>query len=351
MRTVGTIEGEGEGETGRESARESAQMTTSELHPEEMLTAARNGTLDARSRRDLMAHLTRCAACRMDLALATDITVEGQVRNSDTALLSDMVRRALAEPAGAGGYGESRSGFGRSSSSILRRMILPAACLLLGGGVATGMWSVRREASRGPTIEELPARESVRPRVRSAARSTTPYLAPLSAEEQKDLEPRTAPPAAATETPSSKPKLHGRLAAHRHAPVALAAAQPSASAAQMFADANRARRSGDYSEALAGYRQLARQFPGSREEITGRMIVGELLLARHAPAEALRQFDSYLGASPGGTLAEEARVGRAAALEALDRSSDERDAWQELLRKHPASVHAQRAKDRLNQLR
>ncbi|MEA2697947.1 MAG: hypothetical protein QOI66_2218 [Myxococcales bacterium] len=323
--------------------------TTSELHPEEMLTAARNGTLDARSRRDLMVHLTRCAACRMDLALAADITVEGQVQSSDSGLLSDMVQRALAEPVGARGYGESRSGFGRPSSSLLRRMILPAACLLLGGGVATGMWSVRREALR-PTIEELPARESVRPRVRSAARATTPYLAPLSAEERKDLEPRPAPTAPIAVAPAPKPTLHGRPAARHHATVALAA-PPQASAGQMFAEANRARRSGDYSEALTQYRQLAKQFPGSREEITGRMIVGELLLARHSPGEALRQFDSYLAASPSGTLAEEARVGRAAALESLGRTSDEREAWQELLRKHPASVHAQRAKDRLNQLR
>jgi TolA-binding protein len=328
--------------------------TTSEIHPEEMLTAARNGTLDSRGRRDLMVHLTRCAACRMDLALASDITVEGQVQTSDSALLSDMVQRALAEPAGARGYGESRSGFGRSSSSLLRRMTLPAACLLLGGGVATGMWSVRREASRGPTIEELPAREGLRPRVRPAGRSTTPYLAPLSAEERKDLEPRPAPAAPVAgvpvPAPAPRPTLHGKPAARHHTPVAQAAAPP-ASAGQMFAEANRARRSGDYSEALAQYRQLAKQFPGSREEITGRMIVGELLLARHSPGEALRQFDSYLGASPNGTLAEEARVGRAAALESLGRASDERDAWQELLRKHPASVHAQRAKDRLNQLR
>ncbi|HXI58061.1 MAG TPA: tetratricopeptide repeat protein [Polyangia bacterium] len=342
MRTVGTIEGEGEG---------NKMATTSEIHPEEMLTAARNGTLDARGRRDLMVHLTRCAACRMDLALASDITVEGQVQTSDSALLSDMVQRALAEPAGARGYGESRSGFGRSSSSsLLRRMILPAACLLLGGGVATGMWSVRREALRGPTIEELPARESVRPRVRPAARSTTPYLAPLSAEERKDLEPRPAPAAPAAVAPAPRPALHARPAVRHHAAVALAA-PPQASAGQMFAEANRARRSGDYSEALVQYRQLAKQFPGSREEITGRMIVGELLLARHSPGEALRQFDSYLAASPSGTLAEEARVGRAAALESLGRTADERDAWQELLRKHPASVHAQRAKDRLNQLR
>jgi len=136
-----------------------------------------------------------------------------------------------------------------------------------------------------------------------------------------------------------------------HVAAAIVAATPPVAANQIFADANRARRSGDYAAALADYQKLSTQFPGTREAITGHMIVGELALARHAPDEALKQFDSYLASSPNGTLAEEARVGRAEALQTLGRAADERAAWQDLLRKHPASVHAQRARARLNQLR
>ncbi len=337
MKTVGTTEGENTVTAG-----------TSELHPEEMLTAARQGTLDPRSRRDLMAHLTRCAACRMELALVNDIASEGRMQTRDGILLDEMVRRSLIEKTPR--PLELRSGFGRSSSS-LRRVALPALCVLLGGGVATGMWSVGRDSLRGPTIESLPvARQPVRHRsARPAASAPAPYLAPLNAEEEKDLEPRPAPTPVVVPAPATIRHHHARPS--RPHVVAMAPAAPTVTAGDLFADANRARRSGDYSAAMAEYRKLSAQFPGSREEITGRMIVGELMLARHNPGEALKQFDSYLAASPTGTLAEEARVGRATALGALSRDGDERAAWQELLRKHPASVHAQRAKDRLNELR
>jgi len=150
VKTVGTNEG-----------------TTSDLHPEEMLSAARQGTLDPRMRRDLMVHLTQCAACRMELELASDIVVEGELNRHDGALLSDMVRRSLADAPGGAGYREGRSGFGRSSMAT-RRLMIPAVCLLLGGGVATGMWSVRHESGRGPTIEELPTRHA---RARATPRS------------------------------------------------------------------------------------------------------------------------------------------------------------------------------------
>jgi outer membrane protein assembly factor BamD (BamD/ComL family) len=133
--------------------------------------------------------------------------------------------------------------------------------------------------------------------------------------------------------------------------VALAAKDEATSATEMFSEAGRARRAGDYAGAQALYQELSRRYPGSREELTGRIVVAQLSMDRHKPAEALKQFDSYLTSSPNGTLAEEARVGRAAALASLGRPADEREAWQELLRRHPASVHAQRARDRLTQLR
>ncbi|HEY2902087.1 MAG TPA: zf-HC2 domain-containing protein [Polyangia bacterium] len=333
MKTVGTTE-----------------ATTSELHPEEMLTAARAGTLDPRARRDLMAHLSRCSACRLELELANDIVAEGAPKGrGDTALLSDMVQRSLAEASAGSTYRERRSGFGRSSAVMLRRMVLPAVCLLLGGSVATAMWSVRRDALRGPTIEQLPVHEPVRAHARTTPRAPAPYLAPLTVEEEEDLAPPPAPEAPAPLPPPAR--NHVRRLHHHPVAVAMAAPASTVSAGDIFADANRARRSGDYAAALVEYRKLSTQFPGSREEITGRMIVAELAMGRHAPEEALHQFDSYLAASPNGTLAEEARVGRAEALQTLGRSADERAAWQELLRKHPASVHAPRARERLSQLR
>lgn len=70
-------------------------MEKTELHPEELLDAARLGTLDAAGVRALRAHLARCAACRMTLTLPDDLREEAVVTSSDEALLESMVRGAL----------------------------------------------------------------------------------------------------------------------------------------------------------------------------------------------------------------------------------------------------------------
>jgi hypothetical protein len=65
---------------------------------------------------------------------------------------------------------------------------------------------------------------------------------------------------------------------------------------------------------------------------------------------ALAQFEYYLARHGGGTLAEEARVGRALALGKLGRRSKERAAWQDLIEHHPTSPHAARAERRIDEL-
>src|SRR6185369_171447 len=99
------------------------------------------------------------------------------------------------------------------------------------------------------------------------------------------------------------------------------------------------------------YGELARSFPGTREDIVARALHGQLLLDRLGrPARALALFEAYLNAEPAGTLAEEARLGRARSLERLGRPSEERSAWFELLRAHPRSIHAAAARARLASL-
>ena len=94
------------------------------------------------------------------------------------------------------------------------------------------------------------------------------------------------------------------------------------------------------------------RFPGSREEIVARVLQGQLLLDElHDAPAALRSFERYLAGEPSGALAEEARLGRAQALQVGGSRPDERAAWQELLVKHPASVHADAARARLEALR
>jgi TolA-binding protein len=123
------------------------------------------------------------------------------------------------------------------------------------------------------------------------------------------------------------------------------------SADEIFAAANEARRRGDPQKSFELYSELARKYPGSREETTSRVLLGRLLLDRGGdPTQALGLFTRYLDESPGGTLAEEARLGRALALTRLGSAKEERQAWQQLLAFHPNSIHAERARKRLEEL-
>jgi TolA-binding protein len=129
------------------------------------------------------------------------------------------------------------------------------------------------------------------------------------------------------------------------APTALAPATADA----LFAAANDARQRGAYGEAIRSYLDLTQRFPQSPEAIASHAIVGRLLLDRGEPSSALAEFDAYLQSGMT-TLGEEARVGRALALERLGRSADEADAWTTLLSSYPQSVHASRARSRLAKL-
>ena len=129
------------------------------------------------------------------------------------------------------------------------------------------------------------------------------------------------------------------------------AAGPESTAKDLFASANDARRNGNTSEAVLLYRELARRFQGTREEVTSRVALGRLLLDRLGdPAGALPLFDSYLAGNPNGTLAEEAQAGRALCFKNLGRSLEEREAWRQLLLRFPNSVHAARARARIDSL-
>ena len=111
-----------------------------------------------------------------------------------------------------------------------------------------------------------------------------------------------------------------------------------------------ARRAGWLSEAHQAYGQLLARFAGSREERAAGVLLGQLTLERGQLADALARFEGYLGTDSDGALAEEARLGRALALEQLGQRDDARRAWHELLQRHPGSVHARRARARLESL-
>lgn len=124
-------------------------------------------------------------------------------------------------------------------------------------------------------------------------------------------------------------------------------APPTETAAELFARATKARRSGKRSEAIALYRELQVSFAESREASVGTVALGRSLLDENQDKGALTAFDRYLTRAPTGTLAEEALVGKATALARLGRARDEAAVWRALIERFPDSATRGRAQARL----
>jgi TolA-binding protein len=124
---------------------------------------------------------------------------------------------------------------------------------------------------------------------------------------------------------------------------------PRASAAEAFSAANQARLEGDRPLAMARYRELLASWPATPEAQQTHATLGRMLLDRGNPSAALEQLDAYL-AGGDGTLREEVLSARALALMRLGRVDDEARAWQTLLDHYPGSIHATRARSRLEAL-
>jgi TolA-binding protein len=134
-------------------------------------------------------------------------------------------------------------------------------------------------------------------------------------------------------------------------PMAASNAKPlaEATAAQLFAKANRARRASDAVRASSLYALLQSKFPASPEAQLSLVTLGTLQLSSGNAAEALGTFDRYLAGS-GRPLEAEALYGRARALSHLGRASAESRAWRSLLAKYPSCSYAQHARERLRAL-
>jgi tetratricopeptide (TPR) repeat protein len=197
---------------------------------------------------------------------------------------------------------------------IFRIELVFAGLVLLAGVAAAALW---RHQPSAKTTMPTPAADKAS-RIAFAPSLPTEPLAPTG-EKSPDL-------------PASEPAL--QRSAH---------AQPSA--ATLFAQALALRAEGKINAAIALHRRLQRLYPDARETRLSFALTGRLLLDRGAPEQALSEFNQYL-ARPG-EVAEEALVGRATALGVLGRSAAEAAAWQQVLDRHPDSVYANRAKERL----
>lgn len=183
--------------------------------------------------------------------------------------------------------------------------------------------------------------------------SETPEVPPATPAEPRGhaatISPGEVPSISVNDLPSSKPSA--AVTSHAWVPPSPAADNP-VTAAELFRDANAERRGGNVGKAVDLYSSLQKRFPDSSETHASRVSLGRLLLDRQGDAKgALAQFDAYLqGNASDGTLSEEARLGRALAFQRLGQPTAETTAWQELLARHPQSLHTSRAKERLQAL-
>jgi TolA-binding protein len=290
-----------------------------DLHPDELLERA-DGDLTPAEKAHVERHLAACPACRLERRARADF---GRLVSPREVDVNALVARVLHPERARGRSPPLRTMHARSA-------MLVAALLAMGGvAAAASAWSVRRGASSHAS--ENPA-------------------VPSLGHERTATAPVPAPPTIAAELPphvaveKRSPASAEHRSRHAESTAALAAATPDEQGV-LFENANAARRRGDRATAETLYRRLIAAHPESIEARESLALLGRMLLDDGAPSDALACFDEYL--RRGGELAAEAMLGKAIALQQLDRTEDERAAWTVLLQAYPGSLHAERARSRL----
>jgi tetratricopeptide (TPR) repeat protein len=355
-------------------------MNITELHPEEALDLYEAGALGPRELEALKAHLARCPSCAAHVGWRSDV----QAKLAELAVGGTEGWRLAAAALAGQGIPDPAKGEARPAGRSRRRMMVAAvvvAASLVSAVASARFWPsierawqrlgapVRSPRSPRPAQPTLPLRTAAPPppavddRQPPSVRPAPPpprLTVPLAENSPGPRRRRAVDGVAGTGSRSPFPATPTEAALDAPAPDRTVAPvpsfpsmapQPPVSAGRLFADVARARRAGWVTEAYQAYGDLVARFPGSREERAASVLLGQLTLERGERADALARFDRYLGSDPEGALAEEARLGRALALEQLGQRDDARRAWQELLDRHPGSVHAGRARARLESLR
>jgi TolA-binding protein len=385
-------------------------MTVSELHPDELLWREACGTLSPDERADLNAHLQRCPACAMERIVRMEAARARVPSEADHAIAARLVERVLAaserRPAAPIRVGWRRplavaaavllfvAGTAAAAAALVvrvRAQRATRAAVLRSQAVSPETVARQRAPEGTPDLPladtgrtgdiDAPPGDAQIPRAVSPPRyrrslhdnhrskwgparsralayaasgrpvgtqhSAPPTEAPLPrATQPSSIQSPARPIQAPAQAVERAPPPPSQQPSTESAPAVVD--PPPFRAPQILRRAEQARTARRWADASRAFEDLGRRYPGTREEIVGRALYGQLLLDQlGAPGRALTMFERYLAADPSGALAEEARLGRAQALRQLGRLHEERSAWRELLRQHPGSVHAAAARTRL----
>jgi TolA-binding protein len=310
--------------------------------PEDLSARVRRGHASADEERELSRALESSATLRVAHRVGLDLDRSTAVRPGDEELVMTAADAALerlygaaAAPGAAPHRVVVRAGSRNSPRKIAAALV--AAATISASGMAAAWWT---------GIAKVPWRNEPAP-----AAAETPPAAPHEVHSARaKAPPAEVPPPAAEAAPEPGPAEERARAPETRAPEhALRRgnrAVGEGTAAELFRNANAARRAGDFGDARRLYTRLIAKYPGTDEARLSQLSLGKLLLASGEAAEAEREFRRYLsnGRQP---LAEEALVSQAESLHAMNRGVDERKTWLRLLADHPNSVYAARARARL----
>jgi TolA-binding protein len=295
-----------------------------DLDREDLVARARRGLLSAGEHTTLERALERDPALQAAYRVGVELDRAGAVQGGDAALIARAADAAIAR---------ATAMTPRTRSAGKTRWAAAAAVglsVIFASGVATALFTgaLPWPFQRATISASDPAPARIRaPKPKHARRD------PPRAEPTEVLAP--------TE-PAPLPRAEDKPARTPSGPTA-------ERAAELFHEANNARRDGDLAHARRLYSQLIATHPSSDEAGLARVSLGRLLLAAGDARGAERELRRYL-ATGGGQLREEALVGRAQSLSSLGRKADERAAWLRLLDEHPSSVYAAQARQRLAEL-
>jgi len=297
---------------------------------EELSARARRGELSESDERQLRLLLASSMEAQLAHRAGCEFDAEDSVLPGDDALAERVTRRVLAQ--------RRPSGLRR----IRAGWKLAAAGALTVAAAAAGPGLAERLGVRLPSVAgsaEVAQTATPAPDSR-ATRSGKPVGAAPAPESSATLIPSSEP--AAAESPD--PVGSRRVAKRGKRPRGSAGNAPAA----LFAQASRARRHGQISEAIALYLDLQRRHPSAAEAHAADIALG-MLYSGSSPRVALTHFRRYL--QRGGPLAPEALWGQSQALSALGRTDEARAVWRILLARYPRSAYANAARAKLSSRR
>jgi TolA-binding protein len=319
---------------------------------ENLLVRARERDLSEAERRELQRVLETNATLRVAYEVGRDFDQLSTVKAGDDELIARAAGRALRQRLPGRPLAVQSV---RAKGRPLRLAVALAIAAMLVVSSTAAWTGIVRPFLRSRGVEfgesdnsrshDTPAGHvrASRSRPAGAERTAAPResAAPLAIDDE---------PTAAILWDAPQPQGARSGASPQTPPPLAAAARAStgsgSTAAEVFRQANAARRAGDLDGARALYGELQTRFPGSDEAQLSFVSMGKLLLAAGRTEEAEHQFARYLSLGDG-ELTEEALVGRARSLELLGRSESERQVWERLLREFTSSVYGESARRRL----